>query len=364
VASVDKSDSFVKDLLESLDLRFVLWIQKHLTSPRMDILARFCHMVITDEGIAVMTPCVLLMFGARSGFFVLAAITISELVNGCAKWFVQRPRPFWQDSSSHAQQSASITTALLLQYNMSGFTCVLYCAVAALCALFRVYDGVHYLSCVLAGALLGVIVPLLLYTTNVLELFVDLPSFSYAQSSVTLAAVLVPLALLALIRRFRAAPPAEQFLLWQHMANKNTPSSASMPPRTLQTRRLSKYGMQLGSIFGGAIACMLSARGLERFELAFLEEDCHLADHQLLMFARLALGYTGLALTLVPFGFVLPAVLVRRDQRAAAAIVRFAAFAAGSIWIGFGAPSLAAERFGWECPVFTCDNVPRPQSWT
>jgi hypothetical protein len=201
------------------------------------------------------------------------------------------------------------------------------------CALFRVYDGVHYLSCVLAGALLGVIVPVLLYTSNVLELFVDLPSFSYAQSSVALAAVLVPLSLLALIRRFRAAPPAEQLRQWQHMANKNTPSSASVSPRTLRPRRLSKYGMQLGSLFGGAIACMLSVRGLERFELAFLEEECHFADYHLLMFARLAFGYAGIAFTLVPFGFVLPAALVRRDQRAAAAIVRFAAFAAGSIWI-------------------------------
>lgn len=43
-----KSKSSVEESSESLDLLIVLWLQKHLTSPNMDILARFFHMVITE----------------------------------------------------------------------------------------------------------------------------------------------------------------------------------------------------------------------------------------------------------------------------------------------------------------------------
>jgi undecaprenyl-diphosphatase len=100
---------------------------------------------------------------------VLAAAAGGELVSDLGKAIVSRHRPFEHQlgppSTTHSFPSGHAATSfacsvVLAQY-VPRLRAPLY-ALAALIALSRVYNGMHYPTDVLAGALLGVIIGLLL----------------------------------------------------------------------------------------------------------------------------------------------------------------------------------------------------------
>jgi undecaprenyl-diphosphatase len=100
---------------------------------------------------------------------VLVAYLGADLLADVGKAIVPRHRPFETQlgpkSSTHSFPSGHAATsfacATVLSYYAPRYR-VLFFALASLIALSRIYNGMHYPSDVLAGALLGVVIALLL----------------------------------------------------------------------------------------------------------------------------------------------------------------------------------------------------------
>ena len=112
------------------------------------------------------------------GIVLLAGLTLSYYVVGVLKVFIARPRPFValgnvillgdmsttpSFPSNHAVGAFMIATLLASQLKKRTlFYSVLLYLFAVLVSFSRVYIGVHYPSDVLAGAVIGVVVGLIL----------------------------------------------------------------------------------------------------------------------------------------------------------------------------------------------------------
>jgi undecaprenyl-diphosphatase len=100
---------------------------------------------------------------------VLVAYLAADLLDDVGKAIVPRHRPFETQlgpkSSTHSFPSGHAATsfacATVLSYYAPRYR-VPFFALASLIALSRIYNGMHYPSDVLAGALLGVLIALLL----------------------------------------------------------------------------------------------------------------------------------------------------------------------------------------------------------
>jgi undecaprenyl-diphosphatase len=100
---------------------------------------------------------------------VLVAYLAADLLAGLVKAIVPRHRPFETQlgpkSTTHSfpsgHSATSFACATVLSYYARRYR-VGFFALATLIALSRIYNGMHYPSDVLAGALLGVLIALLL----------------------------------------------------------------------------------------------------------------------------------------------------------------------------------------------------------
>ena len=114
---------------------------------------------------------VLAVLWRRPSIFVivLAADALADLLAGAGKLIVQRHRPFETQlgphSSTHSFPSGHSATSFACATVLSMFAPrwrVPFFVLAALIALSRVYNGMHYPTDVLAGSVLGVLTALLL----------------------------------------------------------------------------------------------------------------------------------------------------------------------------------------------------------
>jgi undecaprenyl-diphosphatase len=106
-------------------------------------------------------PSILLM--------VLAADAAGDLLSNLGKALIPRHRPFEHQlgppSSTHSFPSGHATTSFACATVLAHYVPrlrVLFFFLAALIALSRVYNGMHYPTDVIAGAVLGVLIALLL----------------------------------------------------------------------------------------------------------------------------------------------------------------------------------------------------------
>lgn len=159
------------EVLANLDFNIVLWIQNHL---RVDALNTvFTHLTSVGGSLLVVIALVLVYFGNRrerlAGITALVAACVEVLlVNGVLKVFVARPRPFvtheeimplTQVLSQYSFPSGHTALAFALAfvfYRLSAHKHRVYgLVVAALVGFSRMYLGVHYLSDVLGGIVIG-----------------------------------------------------------------------------------------------------------------------------------------------------------------------------------------------------------------
>ncbi len=121
---------------------------------------------LSNWGIIIPILCVLLTRDRKVIAGAILSFLITYGVTDVLKLAVMRPRPFiagdaqligapaegWSFPSKHSSLSFSLATSALLGRRVLGWVALVF---AALVAYSRVYLGVHYLSDVIIGALLG-----------------------------------------------------------------------------------------------------------------------------------------------------------------------------------------------------------------
>ena len=157
----------------ALDWGILYWIQAHLTCPFLDaVMPKFT--LLGDAGIIWILAAVALLCTKkyrRQGAVLLLGLLCGLLVgNVCLKHLVARPRPCWLDESvplliasptdysfpsGHTLSSTISATILTKTDHRFGYAAI---PMAALLAFSRLYLFVHFPSDVLAGAVLGLVI--------------------------------------------------------------------------------------------------------------------------------------------------------------------------------------------------------------
>ena len=162
----------------SLDWGILQWIQSTLVCPALDLLMPKITALGNAGAIWLLAAVVLIITKKyrRQGIFLLLGLAASVLVgNVLLKNLVARPRPCWIDTSvpllianptdysfPSGHTLSSVISAVILAKTDRRFG---YAAIplAALIAFSRLYLYVHFPSDVLAAAVLGIIIGLLIF---------------------------------------------------------------------------------------------------------------------------------------------------------------------------------------------------------
>lgn len=162
-------------MLNAIDVNCFYAINKGCANQMLDFIMPLLSEIGNGEGIFILSFLPLFLAKKekkRSALILWAGLTISYYLLFVLKNAVARPRPFMQlpdvrllipaksfsFPSGHAMQSFMAAT-VMSRYFRGG---IIYFGFALLVAFSRVYMGVHYVSDVLAGALLGIAVGYLL----------------------------------------------------------------------------------------------------------------------------------------------------------------------------------------------------------
>ncbi|WKY49193.1 phosphatase PAP2 family protein [Eubacteriaceae bacterium ES3] len=168
--------------LITLDQNILIWIQE---SVRNDFLTPFFIMItkLGNAGVIWIITAMLLMISENTrkvGIMIIAALAITSLIDEVLlKNLVARPRPYevvpglqyliekqntYSFPSGHS--GSSFTAAVTIFLNLPKKFGVPALILATLIAFSRLYVGVHYLSDVLCGALIGSFVAVLVYKSS------------------------------------------------------------------------------------------------------------------------------------------------------------------------------------------------------
>ena len=162
----------------SLDQSILYWIHDNLSCGVLDMLMP--KLTLLGGGGAIWLLAVAIMLCAkkyrRQGVILLAGLAAGVLVgNVCLKNLIARPRPCWLDDSvkllipiptdysfpsGHTLSSVIGATVLTKTNRRFGWAAI---PLAAIIAFSRLYLFVHYPSDILAGAVLGAAIGLVVY---------------------------------------------------------------------------------------------------------------------------------------------------------------------------------------------------------
>ena len=159
------------ELIQNIDFSILYWIQENLRCTLLDVVLPFLTTLCNNGEIWIVCGIVLLFFKKyrRYGIFVLVAMLLGSLIgNELLKPIIARARPCHIDTavellvkrptsfsfpSGHTCSSAVAATVLTMANKKFGFVAI---PVAFLIAFSRLYVFVHFPTDVLAGALLGI----------------------------------------------------------------------------------------------------------------------------------------------------------------------------------------------------------------
>ncbi len=148
------------------DINFVLWVQSWGASFAAPM--RFFSFLGSEQFFLLVAPAIYWCLDKRLGIRLGLYLSISAAVNFLFKLVLHSPRPYWIDRrvsalatessfglpSGHAQNAAAVWGSLAAGIG-SGWVWILSILIMLLIGISRLYLGVHFLSDVLLGWLLG-----------------------------------------------------------------------------------------------------------------------------------------------------------------------------------------------------------------
>eukprot|EP00698_Gefionella_okellyi_P002146 TRINITY_DN11995_c0_g3_i1.p1 TRINITY_DN11995_c0_g3~~TRINITY_DN11995_c0_g3_i1.p1 ORF type:complete len:968 (+),score=185.54 TRINITY_DN11995_c0_g3_i1:73-2976(+) len=373
------------DSIVALEIAFVSALQSRNIG-WLKMFAVIARWLITDEIVGIFIPILSWTTNVQYASLVMVCMALSEILNGCIKWAVQRPRPSWEPPrlgqsrimnvvgafecdysfpSSHAQVISTIGTAVLIQWNLSLPAQVAVIAMVILTGLARIYLGVHYTTDVLCGWLIGIIPPMLIQYFDVISKFNEYIFWHKILIGVGVAVVL--LLALTLIRWLVPPPPLATLQLWDKTAHENEKRPSQ---KHIYARSLDRYHFVLFNVAGGIVA---AAFGIHDVSLRFFHEQCSMADFlNGNTFWRAAIGTVGTSL-IVMFGCILlPKLLsgptpapgqkskTARSRLIASSLCRIVFALLCTFWTFYLWPKIASDRYGLVCKFTTALDDPLP----
>ncbi|MGN1031182.1 MAG: phosphatase PAP2 family protein [Butyricicoccaceae bacterium] len=159
--------------IQQFDEFALLKIQKKLHHDRLDVLMKLIS-ISGDVGLIWLLPAFALLLRQPTrplGLLMLAALAVNAFItNIVLKIPIGRPRPFDRIvdlsvlvklpkdcSFPSGHTSASFSVARILMLAAPGIPAIAALVMAVLMGISRIYVGVHYLTDVLAGLVLGVL---------------------------------------------------------------------------------------------------------------------------------------------------------------------------------------------------------------
>lgn len=156
------------------ELEIIHWLQS-FSNLFMDTLFKFITLFGEEVILIVILGFLYWSYDKKLGEQIGFTVFISLALNSIIKWIVSRPRPFEVDSTITAikpaegfsfpsghTQTASTTYFSLYAFMKKKWLLWVAIAMTVLVAISRMYLGVHYLSDVIVGGLLGVLIAFLM----------------------------------------------------------------------------------------------------------------------------------------------------------------------------------------------------------
>lgn len=156
------------DKINAFEHMLIIIIQKYFKGKILDRLFVFIS-ALGRTPFYIAAFFLIVLYSRYHAFYLLVLITISELVNGCIKLLIKRPRPFSTCAaienkdraetgssfpSCHTQNTIIFWGYLMMHIHSPSFM-VFSFTLIGLTIVSRLYLGLHYVSDILVGGLIG-----------------------------------------------------------------------------------------------------------------------------------------------------------------------------------------------------------------